>query len=154
MTEQAITVRTLTASDRMHWQPLFEGYARFYQVALTPAIIDQVWQWLCDPEHVFEGLLAFSGSGEALGLAHIRSCPRSLGGSNIGFLDDLFVQPHARGSGVADALMDALHTLAQERQWPMIRWLTQHFNTRGRAFYDRYTDGPSDFIAYQWRIDQ
>lgn len=26
-----------------------------------------------------------------------------------------------------------------------------HFNERGRAFYDRYTSGPSDFIIYQWK---
>ena len=28
----------------------------------------------------------------------------------------------------------------------------RNFNERGRAFYDRYTDGPSDFIMYQWTL--
>jgi len=49
-----------------------------------------------------------------------------------------------------DALIIALKDLAAKRGWPVIRWITQHFNERGRAFYDRYTGGPSDFIMYQW----
>ena len=53
----------------------------------------------------------------------------------------------------ADALFAALRDLAAERGWPAIRWVTQHFNARGRAFYDRYTGGPSDFILYQWKPD-
>jgi hypothetical protein len=44
----------------------------------------------------------------------------------------------------------ALKDLAATRGWPTIRWITQHFNERGRAFYDRYTGGASDFIMYQW----
>lgn len=147
-------VRAVTVDDQAAWLPLFQGYADFYQVELTRQIANEVWHWLCDPTHELEGLLAFNAAGEAVGMAHIRSCPRSLGGTHIGFLDDLYVVPQARGTGVADALMDALKDLAQQRQWPIIRWLTQHFNERGRAFYDRYTDGPSDFIAYQWRVDQ
>jgi hypothetical protein len=42
---------------------------------------------------------------------------------------------------------------ADKSEWPTIRWITQHFNERGRAFYDRYTGGPSDFIMYQWNPD-
>jgi hypothetical protein len=51
------------------------------------------------------------------------------------------------------ALFAALTNLAVTRGWPTIRWITQHFNKRGRAFYDRYTGGPSYFIVYQWNLD-
>ncbi|MEX2366478.1 MAG: GNAT family N-acetyltransferase, partial [Pseudohongiellaceae bacterium] len=77
------------------------------------------------------------------------ACPRPLGGCDMGFLDDMFVSPDARGSGAADALFAGLQALAEERGWPALRWITQHFNERARAFYDRYTGGPSDFIMYQ-----
>lgn len=69
----------------------------------------------------------------------------------MGWLDDMYVHPDARGSGAADALFARLRMLAAERGWPVIRWVTQHFNARGRAFYDRYTGQPSDFIMYQWQ---
>lgn len=144
----------VTEGDKNEWRVLFDGYADFYRTSLSDAIADEVWRWLMDPVHVLEGLLARDDDGKAVGLAHVRACPRPLGGCDIGFLDDLYVLPEARGSGVADVLFAALRDLAAEREWPAIRWNTQHFNERGRAFYDRYTSGPSDFIVYEWKPDR
>ena len=141
----------VSEADKADWQPLFEGYAEFYNVTINQTIIDTVWGWLLDPNHVLEGLLTRNTEGKVVGIAHVRACPRPLGGNDTGFLDDLFVHPDARGSGAADALFAALRELAAERGWPTIRWLTQHYNERGRAFYDKYTAGPSDFIMYQWK---
>ncbi len=137
--------------DKAEWRELFNGYADFYQSPMNDPIADTVWQWLLDPDHVLEGLLVRDADGKAVGLAHVRSCPRPLAGSEIGFLDDMFVAENARGSGAADALFERLRELAKERDWSALRWITQHFNERGRAFYDRYTGGPSDFILYQWK---
>ena len=140
-------------TDKNEWRVLFDGYADFYSVAMNDEIADRVWHWLLDPTHVLEGLLTRESTGLAVGIAHVRACPRPLGGGDVGFLDDMFVLPEARGSGAADALFAALKDLADTRGWPSIRWITQHFNARGRAFYDRYTGGPSDFIMYQWHQD-
>ena len=146
---EAYSVSFVSRGDQHDWRALFEGYAEFYKTSLTDGIADQVWEWLLDPDHVFEGLIARDEQGKARGIAHVRACPRSLSGCDIGFVDDMFVDPDARGSGAADALVTRLRELAAERGWPSIRWVTQHFNERGRAFYDRYTGGPSDFIMYQ-----
>ncbi|WP_372972373.1 GNAT family N-acetyltransferase [Marinobacter sp.] len=143
----------VTADDKPEWRPLFDGYAEFYKTPVTDEIADQVWDWLLDPDHVLEGLIARDPDGKALGIAHVRACPRSLAGGYIGFLDDMFVVPEARGTGVADALFSHLKTLSQERGWSALRWITQHFNERGRGFYDRYTGGPSDFIVYQLKSE-
>jgi GNAT superfamily N-acetyltransferase len=140
----------VSAEDKADWRVLIDGYADFYAVAMNDEIADRVWTWLLDPSHVLEGLLTRDSNGLAVGIAHVRACPRSLGGYDIGFLDDIFVLPEARGSGAADAMFAALKDIATNRGWPTIRWITQHFNERGRAFYDRYTGGPSDFIMYQW----
>lgn len=147
----AFATRLVSPEDRAQWRRLFDGYAGFYGMTMDDVTAERVWHWLLDPGHVLEGLLALDASGRAVGLAHVRACPRPLGGCDIGFLDDMFVLPEARGSGAADALFEALRELAGERGWPAIRWVTQHFNERGRAFYDRYTHGPSDFILYQWK---
>ncbi|MGQ4878975.1 GNAT family N-acetyltransferase [Billgrantia sp. LNSP4103-1] len=141
----------VTESDKAEWRKLFDGYAEFYGVPMHDTTADTVWSWLLDPDHVLDGLLAREEGGKAVGFVHVRACPRPLGGCEVGFLDDMFVDPEARGSGAADALFAALRELAEARGWPTIRWITQHFNERGRAFYDRYTEGPSDFIMYQWK---
>lgn len=147
------TTKPLNRGDREDWRPLFEGYAEFYGVAVDDDIVDTVWNWLLDPEHVLEGLLTRDASGRAIGLIHIRACPRPLGGCDIGFLDDLFISPDIRGSGAADAMFESLRELARQRGWPAIRGITQHFNERARRLYDRYTGGPSDFIMYQWQLE-
>ena len=141
--------RFVALEDKPAWYVLFNGYAEFYGVPMDDAIADRVWNWLLDPKHVLEGLVVCDEAGAVVGLAHVRACPRPLGGCDVGFLDDMFVDPAARGSGAADALFEALQALASERGWPALRWITQHFNERGRGFYDRYTGGPSDFILYQ-----
>lgn len=141
----------VTESDKHEWRVLFDGYAAFYNSAMDDIIADEVWSWLLDPNHVLECLLTRDASGTAVGLVHIRACPRPLGGNEIGFLDDMYVMPEARGGGAADALFSGLRNLASERGWPAIRWVTQHFNERGRGFYDHYTSEPSDFIMYHWK---
>ena len=151
MRDKEFRTHFVSDTDKAEWRRLFNGYAEFYQVPMDDTIAERVWHWLLDPDHVLEGLLVRDLDGAALGLAHVRACPRSLSGSNMGFLDDMFVLPEARGTGAADALFSRLETLATTRNWPSIRWITQHFNERGRAFYDRYTGGPSDFIVYQWK---
>ena len=141
----------VTEADKSQWRPLFVGYADFYGVPMDDTIADTVWSWLLDPNHVLEGIVVRDADGAVVGLAHVRACPRPLGGCEMGFLDDMFVVPEARGTGAADALFEALRDLAAERGWPAVRWITQHFNERGWAFYDRYTSGPSDFMMYQWK---
>lgn len=136
--------------DKAEWRPLFDGYAGFYKTEMNDAIADAVWHWLLDPRHVLEGLMVRDADDEAVGILHFRACPRPLSGRDMGFADDMFIAPKARGSGAADALFERLGAIAMERGWPVVRWVTQHFNDRGRGLYDRYTGGPSDFIMYQW----
>lgn len=141
----------VTSSDKPEWRALFDRYAEFYGVPMNDSIANEVWNWLLAPNHVLEGLLTRTDAGTAVGMAHVRACPRPLAGNEVGFLDDMYVAMDARGGGAADAIFESLRNLAHQRSWPSIRWITQHFNERGRAFYDRYTSGPSDFIMYQWK---
>jgi ribosomal protein S18 acetylase RimI-like enzyme len=60
-----------------------------------------------------------------------------LSASTGGFLDDLFVDPHLRGSGAADALIAALRDIGAARGWTVIRWITAEDNYRARGVYDR-----------------
>ena len=54
-----------------------------------------------------------------------------------GYLDDLFVDPDARGSGAVDALFAEINRLALERNWAVVRWTTADDNYRARAVYDK-----------------
>ena len=72
-----------------------------------------------------------------VGLGHYRRMPSPLRGIEIGFLDDLFVNPSARGARVGELLIARLVEIAKERGWGKIRWITADDNYRARTLYDR-----------------
>lgn len=136
-------IRRPVAADREAWGTLYAGYASFYGVEQTEAMRDRVWGWIHDPAHETGALVAESG-GKLVGLAHFRPFARPLAASTGGFLDDLFVDPEARGSGAAPALIDALTEEGRARGWSMIRWITADDNARARALYDKMA------VATRW----
>lgn len=137
MSEVSVTIRPPAAEHREDWERLYAGYAAFYRVEQTPEMRAQVWGWIQDPAHDVKALLAFGEGGRPVGLAHYRPYPRPLYAGTGGFLDDLFVDPAARGGRVADALIGAVAEIGRQRGWGLIRWITAENNYRGRAVYDR-----------------
>ena len=148
----SIQVRRIEASDRSDWEALYYGYARFYKVEMNAAILDTVWGWIHDDDNPFFGLIACNADGEALGLMHCRQMASPIRGALVGFLDDLFIHPEARGQGVVEALYEALNALGKEQGWPFIRWITAEDNYRGRAVYDRLSD-KTHWVTYQKTIE-
>lgn len=124
-------------AHRADWERLYAGYAAFYRVTQTAEMRARVWSWIQDPAHEVKGLVALDAGGRGLGLAHYRPFARPLSASTGGFLDDLFVDPAARGQRVADALIGAVAAIGREKGWSVIRWITAEDNYRGRAVYDR-----------------
>ncbi len=146
-----LTVNNISRQDRTRWQALYHGYAEFYQVPMNDEILDTVWGWIHDESHPFFGLIAKDAAGNALGFMHCRQMASPLRGALVGFLDDLFVTPDARGQGVVEALYDSLRELARRQGWPFVRWITAEDNYRGRAVYDRLSD-KTDWVTYQMAV--
>ena len=111
-----LIIRPAAPGDRAGWEPLFLGYGDFYKVPMTAETLETVWGWIHDPGHVVEALVAERG-GALVGLAHYRAMPSPLRGIEIGFLDDLFVDPAARGAKVGEALLARLNEISAERGW-------------------------------------
>ena len=115
-----LTVNHVAQQDRTQWQALYHGYAEFYKVPMNDEILDTVWGWIHAEGNPFFGLIAKDEAGNALGLMHCRQMPSPLRGALVGFLDDLFVTPEARGQGVVEALYDSLGELARQQDWPFV----------------------------------
>ncbi len=131
-----LAVRPVVPGGRAGWEKLFVAYGEFYRVAVTAETLKTVWGWIHDPAHVVEALVAERG-GALVGLAHYRAMPSPLRGATLGFLDDLYVDPAARGVGVGEALLARLAEIAAERGWRCVRWITADDNYRARTLYDR-----------------
>ena len=151
MSDSTVKVRFVEPRDREGWNRLYAGYAAFYMVTQTADMRDRVWSWLMSGENGMLGLVAEDGEGKLIGLAHFRAFARPLSATTGGFLDDLFVDPDARGSGAAELLMEQLKAEGQNRNWSVIRWITAEDNYRARKLYDRLAE-KTRWVTYDIKL--
>jgi RimJ/RimL family protein N-acetyltransferase len=151
VTSRRWTTRPPALRDFEEWRRLFAAYADFYGRQHLPEDVERVWGWILDDAHDVQCLL-LEADGRVVGLAHIRPFPRPLAASTGGFLDDLFIDPDARGAGGVEALMAALRRLGAERGWTVIRWITAEDNHRARRAYDRLATRTS-WVTYDMDVD-
>ena len=135
-------VRPVRDAEFDGWTRLYQGYAAFYETPTSDEHQRQIWSWIHEHGSVI-ALVAVpvdddgNETGEPQGLAHLREWVRPLRGVIAGYLDDLFVDPAHRGTGVVDALYGGMNRLALDSGWAVIRWTTADDNYRARAVYDR-----------------
>ena len=150
-TGMPVEVRALRSEDRAEWERLYQGYAAFYKVTQTSEMRRTVWSWILDPSKEVEAFVATDTDGKLVGLIHFRPFSRPLSATVGGFLDDLFVDPQARGMGVADALIAALKDEGKRRGWSVIRWITAVDNYRARSVYDRLAER-TNWMTYDIKL--
>jgi hypothetical protein len=49
-------IRKLELKDKENWAKLYSGYADFYKIPMNAEIIDTVWTWIHDINHVVNGI--------------------------------------------------------------------------------------------------
>ncbi len=131
-----VRIRLAESQDIDAILPLFTAYRVFY--GLEPRTADS-WAYLA--ARLADGsarvLLAEDEEGEGLGL--VLMCPGfdSLALAPSWLLSDLFVEPEARGHGIAQALMQAAHVLAAEQGADSMLLETAHDNLAAQALYGK-----------------
>jgi GNAT superfamily N-acetyltransferase len=143
-----VTIAPPLPSDKEDWRRLYDGYVTFYKRQPADEVADRVWAWIHDENHVLEALVAREPSGRLVGLAHFRTTPRPITGTTAGFLDDLFVDPAARGRAIGERLIQAVAEEGRRRGWSLLRWRTADDNYRARARYDKLATRTM-WITYQ-----
>ena len=149
MTE--ITVRRLRTSDHEGWQPLWEQYLRFYRAEIPDSTSDNTFARLCGDDAALHGLLAIGAGGNPVGLAHLIFHPSTWADTPYCYLEDLFVDPRSRGSGVAQRLIESVYETARERGAERVYWTTQQFNAPARSLYDTVARLTS-FVIYEHEV--
>ena len=67
---------------------------------------------------------------------HFREMPSPLRGKKVRFLDDLFVLPESRGTGVVDEMFKKLSKESAKNRWPFVCWITAEDIYRGQGVYE------------------
>ena len=146
----AATVRPLAEGDAARWRELFRAYGVFYETEFSNELLERVWALMIEPGTGIDALVA-EHEGQVVGIAHYRSHPDTFSAGRDWYLDDLFVDPDARGRGVASALIEHLHEHA-ERVAPggTVRWITAADNARAQRVYDRVATRTT-WVTYELR---
>ena len=132
-------IRDIHLKDKKQWEKLYKSYADFYKVEMNDKILQIVWEWLHDKSHEVNGLV-YEVDGNIVGLAHYRRMPSPLRGQDIGFLDDLFVDPEHRGQRIGEKLITELKEISKSKRWNLVRWITREDNLRAKSLYNRVSE--------------
>ncbi len=92
-----------------------------------------------DPGHPVSALVsgAPGAGGALLGFAHYVLHPHTFSSRMVCYLEDLWVDPSARGAGVGRKLIEALIGRSRDGGWRRIYWHTDAENAAARVLYDR-----------------
>lgn len=141
------TIRPLRPEDEAEWRRLWTGYLAFYQTSVAEAVyVSTFARLLGDDRHDFSALVA-EGDGRLLGLTHYLFHRHAWKVENVCYLQDLYVAPEARGTGLGRKLIEAVYARADAAGAPAVYWLTQDFNHEARQLYDRIAK-VTPFIRY------
>ncbi|MDO8189468.1 GNAT family N-acetyltransferase [Conexibacter sp. JD483] len=130
-----LEIRPLQAGDRAGWDPLWQGYLRFYREQLPADVTDHTFARLSEQRDGMFGLVAVAG-GELVGFTHTIVHPSTWSKTSYAYLEDLFVDPAARGADAGRLLIERTALAARERGSDKLYWQTQQFNGRARSLYD------------------
>lgn len=143
-------IRDVAAGDERRWRELWAGYNAFYETVVAEDVTAETWRRLLDPRAGVGGRVALTGdeiSGFAVHVLH----PSTWTIGSCCYLEDLFVDPSFRGSGIGRALIQDLMDLGQKRGWARVYWHTRAGNARARALYDQFAQA-DDFVRYRLRL--
>jgi GNAT superfamily N-acetyltransferase len=147
-----VVIRAFQPSDEAAWLDMWKGYCAFYEFDAPQAVTHGTWERLITGDTAIAGLIAVNAvTGAALGLAHYVVHPFTWSEHPACYLEDLFVRPDVRGSGVGHALIERLIALCEHNRWARLYWLTRETNAAARRLYDRFAQR-DDFVRYDIAI--
>jgi GNAT superfamily N-acetyltransferase len=147
-----LKVERVTETDLGELLPLMRAYCDFYAVAPSDeALLALARALIEDPEH--EGVQLLAREGGAVGFATIFWSWATTSAERIGVMNDLFVAPEARGTGVAEALIEACRAECAARGAGKLTWQTAMDNTAAMKVYDRVGATREQWVDYWLSVE-
>ena len=129
--------------------PLMRAYCDFYEVSpANDSLLALSRALISDPEREGVQLLAREGDGRAVGFATIYWSWATTSAERIGVMNDLYVAPEGRGSGVAEDLIEACRAECAGRGAGKLTWQTAPDNERAMKVYDRVGATREQWVDY------
>jgi GNAT superfamily N-acetyltransferase len=142
-----VIIRQAEAKDEARWRVLWAGYQAFYRAAVSEEATAKTWARILDASSNIDALVA-EVDGTVIGICNYLFHDNTWSTQQICYLQDLFVDPVARGGGAAKKLILACEEQAKAKGAFRLYWQTQEYNAAARSLYDTITPR-SSFIVYR-----
>lgn len=146
----SLRIRPISQNDKTRWLELFKEYIDFYMAELSNEQYELTWQRI-NSKYNMHGLLA-EKDGQIIGLAHYIFRPDTWEVADFCYLEDLYVDPKARGVGIGRALIKAVEQIAIEKGSKRLYWTTAEDNEVARKLYDKLA--VVDKVMYKIYLNQ
>jgi GNAT superfamily N-acetyltransferase len=148
---EGVEIRPARTEEIEAMMPLIRAYCEFYETEPNDEGIRTMFETLItDPS---QGAVFIARvDGKAVGFATLDWKWSSLKGAKIGYLEDLFVDPDARGKGIADALIEICAGRCRELGMPAMSWQTAPDNHRAQQVYNRIGAEADTYLEYDLEL--
>ena len=148
MSDFAITI--VGEGDLDELMPLMRAYCEFYEVDPPDAdLLGMSRALIADPGREGVQLIARDADGAAVGFATVFWTWQTLDAARLAVMNDLYVSPANRGTGLAEALIRACGDEARRHGAPSLGWQTALDNERAQKLYDRVGAKRSQWLDYE-----
>ena len=144
------STRPLESGDKHSWDPLWQGYLKFYKTQLSDEQSELTWNRLLDQNFNLYCLVA-EVDGAIKGITHYSFQNSTWAPKNYCYLEDLFVEPSLRGGGIGRLLIDSVKKIAEAAGSSRLYWNTDATNETARKLYDSY-ELESGKVQYRIRL--
>jgi GNAT superfamily N-acetyltransferase len=144
-----VEITPLRREDEARWAELWRAYLAFYETILPAEQFADTWARILHGTQIHG--LAARREGAIVGITHYLFHAAAWTTAPYCYLQDLYVDEAARGTGAGRALIEAVAERAREHGASRLYWLTQENNAVARRLYDglaRY----SGFIRYEYPL--
>lgn len=145
-----IAVRPLTQADFGAWHAYWAAYQVFYQVELDAAVTQTTWARFFDTAEPVHCAVA-ADETRIYGFVTYVYHRSTWGRHDFCYLEDLYVDPEARGHHVGKQLIEYVQAQAREQQCDRLYWHTQESNHTAQRLYDWVAQKPG-VIEYRMPV--
>jgi GNAT superfamily N-acetyltransferase len=148
---EGIEIRPARTDEIEEMLPLIRAYCEFYEVEPNDDGLRVMFETLITEPSQGTVFIA-RDDGRAVGFATLDWKWSSLKAARLGYLEDLYVEPEARGRGIADALIEACVARCRERGMSALQWLTAPDNHRAQKVYNRTGAEAGTYLEYDLEL--
>jgi GNAT superfamily N-acetyltransferase len=148
---EGVEIRLARVDEIEEMLPLIRAYCEFYETEPDDEGLRRMFETLIGEPSQGAVFIA-RADGRAVGFATLDWKWSSLKAARIGYLEDLFVDPEARGKGIADALIEVCAERCRKLGMPAMEWLTAPDNRRAQQVYNRTGAESGTYLEYDLEL--